>query len=60
MAKSNEPFWWALFSAGMMVGAFVVPALIVITGILYAHGAFAEAICILIAAAIYATMPTAH
>ena len=34
MARSNEPFWWALFSAGMMISAFVVPALIVITGLL--------------------------
>jgi fumarate reductase subunit D len=34
MARSNEPFWWALFSAGMMVGALLVPALVVITGFL--------------------------
>src|SRR5262249_31937954 len=34
MARSNEPFWWALFSAGMMVGALLVPALVLITGFL--------------------------
>jgi fumarate reductase subunit D len=34
MARSNEPFWWALFSAGMMIGALVVPALVLITGVL--------------------------
>jgi len=32
MARSNEPLWWGPFSAGMMIGALVVPALIVITG----------------------------
>ena len=30
---------------------------LVITAILYAHGALAEAICVLIAAAIYTSMP---
>jgi fumarate reductase subunit D len=34
MARSNEPLWWLPFSAGMMVGALFVPALIVITGFL--------------------------
>ena len=34
MAKSNEPIWWSLFSAGGMVAAMVFPILIVITGIL--------------------------
>ncbi len=34
MARSNEPLWWGPFSAGMMVGALFVPALIVITGFL--------------------------
>jgi len=33
MARSNEPLWWGPFSAGMMVGALFVPALIVITGL---------------------------
>jgi fumarate reductase subunit D len=32
MARSNEPLWWGPFSAGMMVGALCVPALIVLTG----------------------------
>jgi fumarate reductase subunit D len=34
MARSNEPLWWGPFSAGMMIGALLVPALIVITGFL--------------------------
>lgn len=38
MARSNEPFWWALFSAGMMVGAFLIPGLIIITGFLPPSG----------------------
>jgi len=40
MARSNEPLWWAPFSAGMMVDALCVPALILITGFLWpAHRA---------------------
>jgi fumarate reductase subunit D len=35
MARSNEPLWWAPFSAGMMVGALFVPALILVTGVLW-------------------------
>jgi fumarate reductase subunit D len=31
MARSSEPLWWGPFSAGMMVGALCVPALIIIT-----------------------------
>jgi fumarate reductase subunit D len=34
MARSNEPLWWGPFSAGMMVGALCVPALILLTGFL--------------------------
>lgn len=34
MARSSEPLWWGPFSAGMMVGALFVPALIVLTGFL--------------------------
>jgi fumarate reductase subunit D len=34
MARSNEPLWWLPFSAGLMIGALFVPALIVITGFL--------------------------
>ena len=35
MARSNEPLWWGPFSVGMMVGALVVPALILITGLIW-------------------------
>ena len=38
MAKSNEAFWWSLFSAGGMVAAMVTPILIIITGILVPFG----------------------
>lgn len=38
MAKSNEPIWWSLFSAGGMVAAMVLPILIVVTGILVPLG----------------------
>lgn len=34
MARSNEPLWWGPFSAGMMVGALCLPALIFLTGFL--------------------------
>jgi fumarate reductase subunit D len=43
MARSNEPLWWGPFSAGMMIGAVCVPALIVITGFLLPLGAPAGA-----------------
>jgi fumarate reductase subunit D len=33
MAKSNEPIWWSLFSAGGVVAAFLVPVHIFLTGI---------------------------
>jgi len=33
MAKSNEPFWWALFGAGGMVAALFLPATVLVTGI---------------------------
>src|SRR5687767_4413377 len=35
MARSNEPLWWGPFSAGMMVAALFVPALMLITGLLW-------------------------
>lgn len=38
MAKSNEPFWWALFGAGGMVAALLMPVIIVITSIGVAAG----------------------
>jgi len=33
MAKSNEPIWWSMFSAGGVMSAFFLPVLIVITAI---------------------------
>ena len=33
MAKSNEPIWWSLFSAGGVVAALLVPVRIFLTGI---------------------------
>ena len=38
MARSNEPIWWSLFSAGGMIAAMVLPILIIITGILIPFG----------------------
>jgi fumarate reductase subunit D len=32
--RSNEPFFWAMFSAGGMITALLAPALIVLTGLL--------------------------
>src|SRR4051812_20204650 len=39
MAKSNEPFWWALFGAGGMVAALFMPATILVTSVLVMSGA---------------------
>ena len=33
MARSNEPFWWSLFSAGGVVAAFFMPITILLTAI---------------------------
>lgn len=33
MAKSNEPIWWSLFSAGGVVAAFFIPMTLLVTGI---------------------------
>ncbi len=33
MAKSNEPIWWSLFSAGGVVAAFFMPMTLLVTGI---------------------------
>lgn len=38
MRKSNEPLFWAFFSAGGMATAMLAPALIVITGLLLPMG----------------------
>jgi len=38
MAKSNEPIVWSLFSAGGVLTALVVPALIVLLGFALPHG----------------------
>ncbi len=38
MAKSNEPFWWSLFSAGGVVAALLVPIHILLTGIAWPLG----------------------
>ena len=38
MAKSNEPIWWSLFSAGGIMSAFFTPVLLVITGIIVPLG----------------------
>lgn len=35
MARSNEPLWYGPFAAGLMIGAFFVPILIVITGFVF-------------------------
>ena len=38
MAKSNEPIWWSLFSAGGVVAAFLIPIHIFLTGIAWPLG----------------------
>lgn len=43
MSKSNEAFWWSLFSAGGVLAALCLPAIILATGFLLptqdtAHG----------------------
>ena len=50
MAKSNEPFWWALFGAGGMIAALFVPITIAITLIFgMMNGAHADALRVLFA-----------
>jgi fumarate reductase subunit D len=34
VTRSNEPFWWSLFAAGGMVAAMLVPAHLLVLGIL--------------------------
>jgi fumarate reductase subunit D len=36
--KSTEPLWWIPFAGGMMIDAMVMPALIIITGLLIPLG----------------------
>jgi fumarate reductase subunit D len=43
MAKSNEPFWWALFGAGGMIAALCIPVTILATSIGVAGGWVTEA-----------------
>ena len=38
MARSNEPVWWSLFSAGGVVAAFLMPVTILLTAILIPAG----------------------
>ena len=33
MARTSEPFWWSLFSAGGVVAAFLVPVHLVLFGL---------------------------
>src|SRR5882672_9481381 len=33
MARTSEPFWWILFSAGGVVAAFIVPVHILVNGL---------------------------
>jgi fumarate reductase subunit D len=40
MAKSNKPIVWGLFAAGGTVCAFVIPVMILITGVLLPLGLF--------------------
>ncbi|MGH7960925.1 MAG: fumarate reductase subunit FrdD [Candidatus Binatia bacterium] len=42
MSKSNEAFWWSLFSAGGVVAALLVPIHIVLTGIAFPLGWVSE------------------
>ncbi len=34
MAKSNEPIWWSLFSAGGVIAALLIPAFMLVTGLI--------------------------
>jgi len=36
--KSAEPFWWALFGAGGVISAFILPALVIFFGIMIPLG----------------------
>lgn len=36
--KTTDPFWWALFSAGGTLAAFLVPVHVLVTGVALAFG----------------------
>ena len=38
MRPSNEPFWWAMFGAGGMITALLLPVLIILTGFVVPAG----------------------
>ena len=42
MAKSNEPIWWSMFSAGGMLAALFLPVLVTITGVVLPLGLAGE------------------
>ncbi len=42
MARSNEPLWWSLFSAGGVVAAFFLPITIILTGVAVPAGWLSE------------------
>jgi len=42
MAKSNEPLWWSLFSAGGVVAALFVPITLILTGFAVPAGKISE------------------
>jgi fumarate reductase subunit D len=42
VAKSNEPIWWSLFSAGGVVAALLIPIHIFLTGIAWTLGLLPE------------------
>ncbi|MDH3741963.1 MAG: fumarate reductase subunit D, partial [Hyphomicrobiales bacterium] len=42
MAKSNKPIVWSLFAGGGLVSAFLIPAMIVITGLAVPMGLLPE------------------
>ena len=44
MAKSNEPIWWSLFSAGGVVAALLVPIHIILLGIAGPLGLLGDAL----------------
>lgn len=38
MTRNFAPLWWSLFSAGGMISAMILPALILVTGVLIPAG----------------------